>query len=140
VRVVGLDWGGRWVGVAVSDRMGRMAVPTCVLELSGDWQRDEEMISRKVAELEAEAVVVGLPVGMSGQLGPQAKAVLEVVFRLREVLGVPVETVDERLSTKAAVALRPPERRRGRRKPLRPDAGAAAVILQSWLERVDGGS
>jgi putative Holliday junction resolvase len=129
-----LDLGTKRIGVAVSDRSGTIASPLTVLERTGDRRRDHQRIAALVAEEEAEIVVVGKPFNMDGTRGPAARAAIAEVNALSTVVGVPVETTDERRSTVTADAalmernLRAP----ARRKII--DKVAAAVILQHWLD------
>jgi putative Holliday junction resolvase len=131
VRVVGLDLGERRIGVAVSDRAGAMAVAHGVVERTGDWQT----VAALIHELEAECVVVGLPLSLDGRRGPAALKAESDAAALRALLHIPVELVDERLTTVTAnrslqeAGLRSPARRRV------VDQVAATVLLQSWLDR-----
>ncbi len=134
MRVVGLDLGARRIGVAVSDPSGTIASPVDVLERTGDAAADQRRLAALVRELGAERVIVGLPLSLSGDAGPAARATLAEVEAMAEALGVPVETHDERLSTVSAHStLRALEvKRAARRRTV--DKVAAAVILQSWLD------
>ena len=135
MRVLGLDLGTRRIGLAVSDATGRLAVPRGVIERSGDRSVDHAEVARRAREEQAGTVVVGLPLSLSGRTGPAAAAALAEVEELRRVLDVPVVTHDERLTTVTATrALRESGTRRRRRKG-DVDQAAAAVILQSWLDR-----
>lgn len=131
MRVVGLDLGSRRIGVAVSDPTGTLASPYEVVERS---PRSYDQIRRIVEEVEAERVVVGLPLSLSGKEGPAATAAKEEAAALADVLDVPVETYDERLTTVSAnrsmmdLKMKADARRRV------VDKVAAAVMLQSWLE------
>lgn len=139
---MGLDLGRRRVGVAVSDRDGRMAVPSSTLARAGDAEIDLAALVAVIGDLEAERVVVGLPVDMDGRLGPAAQAAVAEAGQLAGALAgrnVAVETFDERLTTVTA------ERELGRSVPRRGRAGgrarrklvdssAAAVMLQAWLD------
>jgi putative Holliday junction resolvase len=135
VRALGLDLGSKRIGVALSDRSGVIASPHSVLARSGSARRDHAAVARLVAEEEAEVVVVGLPLNMNGSHGPAARAALAEVRALATVVGVPVVTSDERRTTVTAdramieSGMRAPERRR------HVDKIAAAVMLQSWLDR-----
>jgi putative Holliday junction resolvase len=139
-RAIGLDLGTKRIGVAVSDSDRTVATPIEVVTRSSDVARDRLRIGDIVREWEATTVVVGLPLSLSGQVGPAAKAALTEVEALRATLGVPVETYDERLSTVTAErslmeqSLRAPARRRV------VDKVAAAVMLQAWLDRRRAGS
>jgi putative Holliday junction resolvase len=116
-RAIGLDLGSRRIGVALCDSEGRVATPYKVVERSKDRLGDHRRIRALYDEVEAELIVVGLPLSLDGSVGPAASKALAEADELRTNLGVRVETQDERLSTVAA------ER-----------ALLAAVILQSWLD------
>jgi putative holliday junction resolvase len=139
MRVVALDLGTRRIGVAVSDAGGTMATPYSVIERSGDVGTDRARLAEIVAEVGAGMVLVGLPLSMDGRKGPAARAALEEAEALREVLAVPVESHDERLTsvsanrslTEAGVTGR---RRQRARKAGAVDQAAATVLLQSWLD------
>jgi putative holliday junction resolvase len=134
VIVAGLDLGSRRIGVAVSDRTGTLASPHSVIERSGDLARDHRAIADVVTKAEAERVVVGIPVSMSGKLGPAALAAQEEVKTLASVLPVPVETWDERLTTVVASKSMIGAGRKAADRRRNVDAVAASVILQSWLD------
>lgn len=133
-RVLALDLGTKRIGVAVSDPDGRVATPIEVVHRSGDRARDHRAIAELVREWEAERVVVGLPLSLSGKMGPAATAAVAEAGELAVVVGVPVETSDERLTTVTAdrtlmaMNLKADARRRV------VDKVAAAVILQTWLD------
>jgi putative holliday junction resolvase len=135
MRALGLDLGAKRIGVAVSDRSGTIASPLLVLQRSGRVSHDHRTIAALVAEEEAELVVVGLPLSMSGEMGRAAKAAVAEAEALATVVGVPVETSDERLTTVTAdrVLMEANMRADARRKVV--DKVAAAVMLQAWLDR-----
>ncbi len=130
--------GERRIGVALSDPGGVIAFPQAIIQRQAD-DRDTEEVAGLVAELDAGGVVVGLPRSLSGGTGPQAEKVLAFTAVLKEKLGVPVHTYDERLSTVVAERrLRETGKggRKGRGAPKRYlDADAAAIILQGYLDR-----
>jgi putative Holliday junction resolvase len=134
LRVVALDLGERRIGVAVSDRAGTVAVPHDTVRRSGDPVADREAIAGLVADLEAERVVVGLPLSLDGSYGPAARRAEEEAKALADALTVPVELADERLTTVtanrslAASGVRARDRRRA------VDQLAATVLLQAWLD------
>lgn len=116
-----------------------MATPYSVIQRSGDVSDDRARVAEIVAEVGAGLVVVGLPLSLDGSKGPAARAALEEAAALRQVLDVPVECHDERLTsvtanrslTEAGVT---GSRRRRARKAGAVDQAAAAVLLQSWLD------
>jgi len=138
VRAVGVDLGSMRIGVAVSDPSGTLASPYEVVARSGDVAADHRRLAAIAAAVEAEVVVVGLPLSLSGAAGPAAEAVRAEVEALRGVMPVPVETFDERLTTVSADRSM---RERGMKAPARRkvvDKLAAAVLLQAWLDAGGG--
>jgi putative Holliday junction resolvase len=133
--VLGIDLGARRIGVAISDAAQRMASGLTVVTRSGDLGADHRALAALAGDEEAVAAVVGLPRSLDGSLGPAAQGVGQEVEQLRTVLNVPVEVVDERFTTVTATrALRAGGARPGRARRL-VDQEAAALILQSWLDR-----
>ena len=138
MRVLALDLGTRRIGVAVSDSSATIASPLTVLERTGSVEQDHRRIAALVAEEEAVRVVVGLPLSMDGSVGRAAQAAIDEAAALATVVGVPVETFDERLTTVTAnrSLLEGRMRREARRRLV--DKVAAAVMLQSWLDARHG--
>jgi putative Holliday junction resolvase len=137
-RVAALDLGSRRIGVAYCDSRRTLASPWGTIERSGDAARDRAAVVDAVREVEAEMVVVGLPLSLSGHAGPAAQAALEESEQLRtllEPLGVAVEMADERLTTVEAQRNLRAAGRSGRAARQVVDSAAAMVLLQSWLER-----
>lgn len=138
MRALGLDLGSRRIGVAVSDRSGTVASPLTVLVRSGSRREDHRRIAELVRDEEADVVVVGLPLSLSGARGPAAQAALAEAAQIATVVGVPVETSDERLTTVAADRVLAEAGLRAHRRRRAVDKVAAAVMLQAWLDRRAG--
>jgi putative Holliday junction resolvase len=134
-RLLGLDLGSRRIGVAVTDSGRAVATGVATVARTGDPGRDHAAIATLVEEYGAVGVVVGMPYSLDGRVGPAAAAVLEEVTALREALRVEVDTVDERLTTVAAAGALRASGRRGRRARAVIDQAAAAVLLQTWIDR-----
>ena len=134
MRALGIDLGDRRVGIAVCDSAGTVATPVQTLVRSGDARRDLESIAGLVQEWEAEIVVVGLPLSLDGSEGPAARSALAQTDKLRQVLGVPVVSHDERLTTVIAHRRLAEQDVDGRARRGMVDQVAAAVMLQSWLD------
>ncbi len=134
-RLLGLDLGSRRIGVAVTDSARTLATGVTSIERSGDRGRDHAAIAALIEEYSAVGLVVGVPYSLSGGTGPAATAALQEIEELRGSLGIDVETVDERFTTvSAAGALRASGRRaKGARAVI--DQTAAAILLQSWIDR-----
>ncbi len=134
MRILALDLGERRIGVAVSDPTGTVARPVGVV-VRKSRAEDFAAIARLVAEYGAERVIVGRPLTLRGEVGPQARWVEAYAQALAETLPVPVELWDERYTTVAAQEILETVRRPGkRRRRSNLDAVAAAVLLQGFLE------
>jgi putative Holliday junction resolvase len=136
-RVAALDLGSRRIGVAYSDSARSLASPWGTIERSGDPERDRAAVVEAIRDVDAVAVVVGLPLSLSGRVGPAARAALEETDALRrdlEPLGVEVETADERLTTAEAERSLREAGRTGRSARRVVDSAAAMVLLQAWLD------
>ena len=129
-RILAIDPGERRIGVAAADLVLRVAIPLTTIEGGPDAV---EAVARLVEEEGARALVVGLPLSLSGALGPQAQRVQALAGALAQRLAVPVLTWDERLtSTEARRRLSAGGGRRRSRRDV--DALAAAIILQAYLD------
>ena len=137
-RVAALDLGARRIGVAFSDRGRTLASPWGTIERSGDPARDRGAVLEAVREVEASTVVVGLPLSLSGEAGPAARAALDEADALRALLaplGVTVETADERFTTVEAERSLRAAGRTGKAARRVVDSAAAMVLLQAWLDQ-----
>jgi putative pre-16S rRNA nuclease len=124
VKVMALDYGSARTGVAVSDPTGTVARPLSIVQKAGTEAGLAEL-ARLVAEEDAERIVVGLPLTLSGDRGEQAAETERFVDALRAAVDVPVELFDERFTTDLA-------QQSGGAAP--EDAVAAAHLLSGWLE------
>ena len=124
MKVLALDYGSARTGVAVSDPTGTLARPLEVVENASAPAGLKHLA--ELAEREGvQQIVVGLPVTLRGERGAQAEETEAFVSALRAVTGVPIESFDERFTTKLAEA-QPSE--------AAPDAVAAAHLLSNYLE------
>lgn len=132
-RTLGVDYGTRRVGFAISDAMGIVATPLFTRDVASDGEAIR--IIREVAsEKSAVRVVVGIPLNMDGTKGPMALQVEEFIKKLVQGTGLEVAVWDERLSTGLVERmLVSADVSRSRRKDVR-DKLAAQVILQGWLD------
>ena len=136
-RVLGIDLGSVRVGIALSDPSRSIASPHSVLLRAKDHATDHRAILELVRAEAVTAIVVGLPLSLSGKSGPAAKAAEIEIEELRTVVGEGVEVVahDERLTTiEAERSLGNARMSRSQRRAV-VDKVAAAVMLQSWLDR-----
>ena len=122
MRVLAVDHGSVRAGCAISDPTGTIVRPLRVIE-----PPDPRAVAELAAEHGAELVIVGLPVSLSGAEGSQAAEARAFRDALAAVLDLPVETYDERLTTRLA------ERSARAGAAAAPDALAAAHLLESYL-------
>jgi len=138
-RILGVDYGEKRIGFATGDLELGIATPLQMIEVRNADQA-VKAVKRVCAETEAGKVVVGLPINMDGSEGPAADGARAFAAKLGEVLSVPVDTWDERLSTRIAerVLLDADVSRAKRRGVV--DKLAAQVILQGYLDAQGMGS
>jgi len=136
MRIVGIDFGERRIGVAAGDTSTRMAIPVTTIVVKGDPLDDLELIVR---EQRAEELVFGLPLSLTGAEGPQAHRIREVATALERRISIPIRFQDERLTTRQADHASPRTKKKGvsRAKASSPgrDAVAASIVLQAYLDR-----
>jgi putative Holliday junction resolvase len=130
-RVLGIDFGEKRIGLALSDEMQLLASPLAVYE-KVDEQTDLRFFQALILRESVTEMVLGLPANMNGSLGPKAQETLHFKKEL-ESLKIPVQLFDERWSTvEAERVLIEAGMRREKRKRLK-DKLAAVVILQGYL-------
>ena len=122
MRVLALDYGTARIGCAISDPSGTLATPLPVIEPS-----EPRSVAELVVKHEVERVVVGLPIHLSGEEGSQAALARTFTDELQVLLDVPVDTYDERLTSRMADASR-----RAGSKAAR-DSLAATHLLEAYL-------
>ena len=138
-RTCALDLGRARVGVAIDDDLGMMAHPRGTL--SG---RDRKALLAELVRLAKEErvtrFVVGLPLHMNGQEGPEAREARVIAQQIADATGRAVEMWDERLTTMQAQRSLSASEVRGKKARARIDEAAACAILQSWLDARRGGA
>lgn len=127
-----LDLGERRIGVALSDPMRMLASPLTTVRAT-PRARALAHIAELIAQYEVTELVVGLPLTLSGERGPQAQVVLAFVEELRQHIGVPLHLFDERLTTVEAerIMVEMGVKREQRREQI--DQVAASIILRDFL-------
>jgi len=136
VRVLGIDYGDRRIGLAISDPSGTLARPLETLDGRGDRVAQ---VAAAVERLRREgdglhAIVVGLPRRLDGSPNDQTPRVLAFVERLRARVDLPVALVDERLTSVEAESRLAARDRDWRSRKKKLDAAAAAIVLQEYLD------
>ncbi len=130
MRVLALDYGSARIGCAVSDATGTLATPIDAIE-----PPEVSRVAGLVEQREVEQVVVGMPVSLSGEEGPQAEVTRTFCSELSAVLDVPVETWDERFTTRMAA-----QTRRDTGAGSAEDSIAAAHLLETYLAALESRS
>lgn len=133
-RIMGIDYGSKRIGIAVSDPLGFTAQPLEVIARTS-LVKDVERIRAIVRERDVVRIVLGLPLNMDGTPGMLTDNVNSFADTLREKIGIPVELYDERMTTMQVDRMLTEEAdvSRERRKQVR-DKLAASLILQSYLD------
>ncbi len=134
MRTLGIDIGEKRLGVAVSDSMGLIAVPHCVIQMTGDKTTDLKSVVNIAGELAAEMVVVGFPINLKGQISHSAEQARDYAELLRQNLKIPVVLQDERLTSSEAEKKLKQAGVSTKKARQKVDMMAAAIILQSWLD------
>jgi len=133
MRIMGIDFGTKRIGIAISDELLLTAQGMNSLQ-SKELKADLDEITKLVLENGVEEVIVGLPLNMNGTYSAKTREVVEFADQLSKVLSVPVKTWDERLTSMQAerILLEADASRAKRRKVT--DKLAAQIILQSYLD------
>lgn len=132
-----LDIGETRIGIAISDRTGRVAMPLKVMPA-----QDVVALSRPfrmlVEDHEPDILVCGLPRTLAGEEGPQAERVKEVALGVSRSLGLPLHFVDERMSSREAKRILREQGLSEKQMRGKVDMVAASLFLQAWLDAFDG--
>jgi putative holliday junction resolvase len=133
VAALGLDVGGKRIGVAGCDGLGMMATGITTIWRTS-FQEDLAQLSEIITERSVEILVIGLPYTMDGNIGSQAKQVQKFGRRVSAALEIPIEYIDERLTSYAAEEMMKTANISVSQNKATIDRIAAAVILQQWLD------
>ncbi|MGC9048790.1 MAG: Holliday junction resolvase RuvX [Patescibacteria group bacterium] len=119
--LLGVDYGTKYIGLAIADQQIKIAHPYLVLENKGrDFVLKE--LQKIIAKEKITKIVVGRPIGLSGRITEQAKITDEFIKFFKKNLSIPVEGFDERFTSKMSEG---------------EHSGAAAIILQDYLDKVN---
>jgi len=133
MRVLAIDHGSVRIGLALSDPTGTLARPLPFLPAKADTKLAREVAALAQKE-EAELILLGLPRHMNGSLGEAAAKVQAFAAALAHATKIPIQLVDERLTTVQASRQLQEAGRDTRAQRGRIDSAAAAVLLQGWLD------
>ncbi len=133
MRVLGIDFGDRKIGLAVSDRLWITAQPLAIYRRRTE-KEDEKYFKKLVSEYEIAEIVVGLPLRMDGSSGTRAEKTREFARWLERILDLPVNFWDERLTTKQAKKILSQRKIGVKTKKEIEDQISAVIILSAYLE------
>jgi putative holliday junction resolvase len=133
IAALGLDVGSKRIGVAGCDGLGLIATGITTIWRSS-FPEDIAQLTQIIEERQVEILVIGLPYTMDGNIGSQAKQVQKFARRVAAVIELPIEYVDERLTSYAAEQMMKEANISVSQNKATIDRIAAAVILQQWLD------
>lgn len=137
---MGLDYGSKTIGVAISDELGLTAQPVETIERNGENKLRKSLarISEIVKEKNIQKIVVGLPVNMSGKCGERVTRTLEFVEKLKLRVEIPIVMQDERLTTVEANEILSESGVKWEERKRYIDQIAASIILKEYMEGQNG--
>jgi putative holliday junction resolvase len=134
ISALGLDLGHRRIGVAGCDRLGLIAAGLTTVHRTS-FEQDIAQLRQLAQSREATVLVVGLPYSMNGEIGTQAKRTQKLAQRIGAALELPIEYMDERLTSVEAEAMLQAQGISPSRHRELIDRKAACIILQQWLDQ-----
>jgi putative Holliday junction resolvase len=134
MRILAIDYGTKRVGLALSDETGTIGQPIGFLP-GEPASKLFDLLKETIGERHVEEIVVGIPRNMNGTYGPAAEKAREFAAALQEIVAVPVRNWDERLTTVQANRFLIESGMRREKRKERVDQTAAAILLQSYLDR-----
>ena len=139
-RIMGLDYGSKTIGVAISDALGLTAQPLETIERSGEnkLRRSLARIAEIVREKDIKKIVVGLPINMDGRNGERAALTLKFVEKLKLRVDIPIVMQDERLTTVEADEILDESGVKKQDRKQFIDQIAAGIILKEYMEKENG--
>lgn len=136
-RIIGIDWGDSKMGVSVSDLLHITA--TGVGIFYGDKEEKMKKIMELIKRYDADTIVLGLPISLSGEIGSEAKKIMEIKEEIEKRFNVKVELVDERFTSKISKNIYSYEKKKNvkiKEKKMDDDLSSAIIILNSYLSRL----
>lgn len=133
MRVLGIDYGDKKIGLAISDKL-RLTAHALETYRQKNREKDEEYFKKLISQYEIEEIVVGLPLRMDGSPGTRVKKTQEFARWLEAVLNLPVSFFDERLTTQQAKKILHHHKGNPKAKKELEDQISAVIILTAYLE------
>jgi putative holliday junction resolvase len=133
ISALGLDLGHRRIGVAGCDRTGLIATGLTTIHRT-TFENDIAQLRQLIYERDVTLLVMGLPYSMNGEIGTQAKRTQKLARRISHALELPMEYIDERLTSYEAESMMHAQHISPSRHRELVDRKAACIILQQWLD------
>lgn len=134
-RILGIDYGERRIGLAISDPLGIIALSLPTLDTKKVKDVFEE-IKTIVKEKDVEKIVLGLPRNMDGTIGEKGEKVKEFASKLKEKIGKKIDFWDERLTSVESLKILREEKKKIKREKKIVDQISAVLILQGYLDNL----
>ena len=134
ISALGLDLGHRRIGVAGCDRTGLIAAGLTTIHRTS-FEQDIQHLRQIIEARQVTVLVIGLPYSMNGEIGTQAKRTQKLARRISAAVNLPIEYMDERLTSVEAESMLQANRITPSRNRELIDRAAACIILQQWLDQ-----
>jgi len=135
MRILGIDYGDRHLGLALSDALRITAQPLGTYRMSDDEEENRRYFRELVATHTVDEIVIGDPLRLDGSRGTRAQKTREFAAWLGKAVDRPIFFMDERLTTREALAVLNSGNVRGKRRKEKEDQISAVIILSTYLER-----
>jgi len=134
MKLMGIDYGRRRIGIAVSDEGGTLARSVCVIDRNSRPNCVEELM-KIIAEENPAALIFGLPLGGDDEETLMSREVRDFASKIEQRVAVPIHFVDESFTSKRASELMMHRKKKSRRDKSLSDRIAACLILQEYIDR-----
>jgi putative Holliday junction resolvase len=133
-KYLGVDYGDKRTGLAECDLSGQLASGICTIS-EGGMKKTAERVAREASTRACKKIIDGLPKNMDGSEGPRADVVKAFAALLSELVEIPIEYFDERMTTMAAYRFLDGAGTFGKKRKEVIDTLSAELILQGYLDR-----
>ena len=133
MKLLGLDWGSKRIGMAISTNSTGIALPLRTLSRTS-WTNDVSTIKNIIETHNVSMIIIGLPLLLSGKLGQQALDIKNAVTNLQTEIEIPINLFDERLTTQQSYKILKETQTKNSKIDEKIDEVSACLILQSYID------
>ncbi|GIT15933.1 MAG: putative pre-16S rRNA nuclease [Chloroflexota bacterium] len=133
MKLLGLDWGSKRIGIAISTNSTGIALPLRTLSRTS-WTNDVSTIKNIIETHNVSMIIIGLPLLLSGKLGQQALDIKNAVTNLQTEIEIPINLFDERLTTQQSYKILKETQTKNSKIDEKIDEVSACLILQSYID------